>query len=108
MANPKIKNAQAVAPQVYDETNDNYSPVSSSSPLPVSVAGSTSAYAVRYDKASSTVEYVGKATVGSNGGDAVWQIFRMTTTSGDITIEYADGDALFDNEWDSRASLSYS
>jgi len=65
--------------------------------------------AVRLDVASSTVSYVGKAPVGATVGAASWKIFRMTTaTDGDLTIEYADGNANFDNVWNDRASLSYS
>jgi len=64
--------------------------------------------AVRLDVVSSTVTYVGKAVVGASTAAAVWKVFRMTTASdGDLTIEYADGDADFDNVWDNRAGLSY-
>jgi hypothetical protein len=64
--------------------------------------------AVRLDVASSTVTYVGKAVVGASTAAASWKVFRMTTASdGDLTIEYADGDADFDNVWDNRAGLSY-
>ncbi len=55
------------------------------------------------------VAYVGKATVGAVTNAAVWKVFKMTTEGdGDLKIEYADGDAAFDNVWDNRASLSYS
>lgn len=66
------------------------------------------ALTTRYDEASSTIAYVGLAAVGSVSGSAVWRIKRVTTSSGDVTVEYADGNALFDNVWDQRASLAYS
>ena len=65
-------------------------------------------YATRLDEASATVTYVGKALPGTASSAALWQIFRMTESSGDLTIEYADGDDNFDNVYDSRAGLSYS
>ena len=65
--------------------------------------------AVKVDAASSTVTYVGKASVGAVAGAASWKIFRMTSdTDGDLVIEYADGNANFDNVWNDRASLTYS
>ena len=59
---------------------------------------------------SNRLEYLGFAKVGSAEGDAVWQIREFTYDgSGNNTeINYADGDALFDNVWTDRASLSYS
>ena len=65
--------------------------------------------AIRLDVASAAVTSVGKATVGAVTNAAVWKVFKMTTEGdGDLKIEYADGDAAFDNVWDNRASLSYS
>lgn len=63
------------------------------------------------DTASSTVYYCAQAVVGSLESAAVWQIQRITfPTVGedDTTIEWADGDAKFDNVWDDRLTLSYS
>jgi hypothetical protein len=65
--------------------------------------------AIRMDVVSSTVTYVGKASVSTVSNAASWKIFRMTSdTDGDLIIEYADGNANFDNVWDDRAALSYS
>lgn len=61
--------------------------------------------AIRLDDGA-TYLYVGKAAVGTLNGDSVWQIQRITQA--DTTVEWADGDADFDNVWDNRASLSYS
>jgi hypothetical protein len=71
--------------------------------VPVKVAG-----AVRLDDAGSGVTYVGNAPAGSATSAAVWQIKKIVELNGDITITWADGDALFDNVYDNRASLSYS
>ena len=82
--------------------------------------------AVRVDVVSGTVTYVGKAAVGTAVSAASWKIFRMTADNGnnggnggghnwgagdgdgDLVIEYADGNANFDNVWNDRAYLSYS
>jgi hypothetical protein len=64
--------------------------------------------AIRLDEASTTITYVGEAKVGTTEASAKWRIFRLTDSSGDLTIEYADGDDKFDNVWANRASLSYS
>lgn len=65
--------------------------------------------AVRYDQVSDTVAYVGKAVAGTAGSSALWQIKKLTLGSdGDVTVEFADGNADFDNIWDNRISLIYS
>lgn len=56
----------------------------------------------------STITYIGKAIAGSSLASAVWQIKRMTDTSGDLSIEFADGDTNFNNIWNSREALTYS
>lgn len=62
-----------------------------------------------YEVASATVSYYGKAVVGTAKGSALWQIQRHTSTAeGNLSIEWADGEAEYDNIWDNRASLSYS
>ena len=58
------------------------------------------------DITSSDYIYFGKAEVGSDTSDAVWQVKKFTIATGIFT--HADGDALFDNIWDNRASLTYS
>lgn len=107
MAVPKRKNVDSVAPHYYDETNDNYVPASSSTPVPITVISGTD-YAIRLDEASTTITYIGEAAAGSSSASAVWKVKRLTDSSGDITIEFADGNANYDNVWDNRASLSYS
>ena len=73
---------------------------------PVDVASPT--YATRLDEASASISYLGKAVTGTATNSLAWQVQRITI-SGELTIvEFADGDALFNNSWDNRASLTYS
>lgn len=65
---------------------------------------SSASYALRYDEGA-TYTYIGNAVPGSADAAAVWQIKRLTNA--DNTIIWADGDALADNIWDNRASLTY-
>ena len=51
--------------------------------------------------------YVGKATIGSATSSAVWQIFKILDTGGNLAITWADSNDSFDNIWDNRASLTY-
>lgn len=57
--------------------------------------------------------YYGEAVPGQQTNQASWRIQRITvTTDGggndDVEVEWADGDANFDNIWDNRLGLSYS
>jgi len=74
------------------------------------VANELKTYAIQYavNSGDSTITYVGKAAAGSSLASAVWQIKRITDTSGNLSIQFADGDSNFDNVWDNRESLSYS
>lgn len=67
-------------------------------------------YAIQYavNSGDSTITYVGKAVAGSSLASAVWQIKQITDTSGDLSIQFADGDSNFNNVWNNRESLSYS
>lgn len=66
--------------------------------------------AMRFDEASATVWYWGFAELETASPSMpVWQIRRITVGPGaNLVVAYADGDAEFDNVWNSRASLSYS
>jgi hypothetical protein len=75
--------------------------------LYVDTSGPTSATKTLVDEQSSALTYVGKAAQGSATSAAVWQVFRVTVAGTITTIEYA-GTGLFDQIWDSRASLIYS
>lgn len=64
-------------------------------------------YALKLDDTTTAnVTYVGKAVPGSSGASAVWQVKRIDESSG-MVITWADGNALFDNSWDNRVSLTY-
>jgi len=73
----------------------------------VDTSGVSSVTKTLVDEQSSALTYVGKAAQGSATSAAVWQIFRVTVAGTITTIEYA-GTGLFDQIWDSRASLIYS
>jgi len=60
------------------------------------------------DEASASVTYVGEAAVGTSPSASLWRIKRLTQNSSVLTIEWADGDGNLNNNWDNRASLSYS
>ena len=60
------------------------------------------------DEATADITYVGIAKLGTATSDAKWQIRRIQKIVTVTSIQYADGDRRFNNEWDNRASLSYS
>lgn len=66
------------------------------------------AYSKRYDQVDATTAYLGNAVVGASESSSVWQIQRLTFSGENVTVQYADGNASFDNNWSNRASLSYS
>lgn len=66
------------------------------------------ACSVQFDNAGSGVYYLGYSGPGVGTDAASWQIQRVTSSGGDVVVEYADGDSLFDNVYDDRAGLSYS
>jgi len=60
------------------------------------------------DTSTPTTTYIGKAQIGSATSAAVWQIASLNTSSGLIKT-WADGDSLFNNVWDNRATtITYS
>lgn len=76
---------------------------------PVEVTdGSSSDYVVKIDEVSASVTYIGRAAIGSAEAAAVWQIQKLDKVTTVLTIGWADGDTLFNNIWNNRASLSYS
>jgi hypothetical protein len=60
------------------------------------------------DKTSTTVIYIGKASIGSNTSAASWQITKIDLSTSVISFLWADGNTNFDNVWDNRSSLTYS
>jgi len=65
------------------------------------------AYREAIDSVTSTIQYIGLATIGTLDSAASWQIQRNDFTSGSIGT-WADGNENFDNIWDNRESLTYS
>jgi len=61
---------------------------------------------VAYDK-DGVVEYFGFALPGTALTDSKWKILRITTTGTDWVLDWADGDASYDNKWSSRTTLTY-
>lgn len=59
------------------------------------------------DKTANNKEYFGWAKIGSATSAAVWKIMRITYTGNDFVIEWCDGDFLYNNVFDNRASLTY-
>lgn len=51
--------------------------------------------------------YVGYAVAGTLSSASAWQIRRVVSVNDEYIEEFADGDLLFDNVWNNRASLSY-
>lgn len=68
----------------------------------------TDEVAVKIDETLSGTTYVGSAPLGSATASAVWQIKKIVESAGITTITWADGNSVFDNIWDNRASLTYS
>lgn len=63
--------------------------------------------ASRVDDQTSVI-YIGVAPMNSLSSDAVWSIKRLSISGSLYLIEWANGNDLNTNVWDSRASLSYS
>lgn len=77
----------------------------------MSVSGVTAfdtIYSIRVDDASTTVTYVGEASLGASESAAMWRIKKLETIGTVFKITWADGNQSFDNVWIDRASLSYS
>lgn len=76
----------------------------------MSVSGVTSVdtiYSVRVDDVSSTVTYVGEASLGASESAPLWRIKKLETVGSVFKITWADGNQSFDNVWDNRTVLTY-
>jgi len=60
---------------------------------------------LRFDEVSSTVMYLGEASIGSLESEAKWKIKKIEITGELVSIKYASGN--FDKIWNDRASLIY-
>jgi hypothetical protein len=72
------------------------------------ISVSEASYKTAIDEASASVTYVGRAVAGTATSAASWQVSKFTLTGAVLVQETADGDFLFNNIWDNRASLTYS
>lgn len=71
------------------------------------VATTAPVYKMMVDNTTTAnVTYVGKALVGADTSDELWQIKKVDTTSG-VAVTFA-GNGAFTQIWDDRVSLSYS
>lgn len=59
------------------------------------------------DVASSSVTYYGYTQSISDQNKSVWKIRKDTLTGNVTSVQYADGDANYDNAWSGRTSLTY-
>lgn len=66
-------------------------------------------YAIRLveDTINSLVTYIGKAAPGTPTSSSLWQIRRLDESVSPAIVTWADGDAAFDNVFDSRELLTY-
>ena len=63
---------------------------------------------IRIDEASSTLYYIGYAqNVGQDTSLERWKIKKIEQVGTVWEIKWADGEELYDNIWDNRASLNY-
>lgn len=73
-----------------------------------SIATRAQALALKLDDTTTAnVTYIGEAVPGTSAATAAWRIKRLDETTG-LVIQWADGNGNFDNNWNNRASLSYS
>lgn len=86
---------------VFDEESETTRTVT------VSTLMSTATQQVLCDEASATIAYIGKAAAGVSTATAGWQIRRVHPTDPNAPVLWADGDQLYNNVWDNRASLTY-
>lgn len=88
--------------------NDNF--VEQIPPRNVKVMGDYDVFVTRVDDVSTTsVTYVGKASMGASPSSAVWQIMKIDESGSPVTtvITWADSNANFDNIWDNRTSITF-
>ena len=65
-------------------------------------------FSIRIDTPSASLTYIGEAPAGSLDSGAVWRIRKLETVGAVLSVSWADGDLLFDNVWNDRATLFYS
>lgn len=66
-------------------------------------------YAKKVDFIGDNVIISGKAAVGTQTSQSIWQLSKTEFgVDDDVTVTWADGDAAFDNVWDNRLTYTYS
>lgn len=76
---------------------------------PGAATGEEMPYAERTDFVGEDVIYRGYADPGVLDSESLWRIKKLVIwVDGDVTTLWADGTALFDKVWNSRASYTYS
>jgi len=63
---------------------------------------------VKIDEPDSITTYIGSAAPGTATSVSSWQIKKISINGDITTIQFADGNKNYDNEYDERAALSYS
>ena len=59
------------------------------------------------DKTANNKEYFGWAKPNTATSAASWKIMRITYTGNDFVLDWCDGNQLYDNSWDLRATNTY-
>lgn len=75
-------------------------------PQDVAITTTSLAINLQVDSGDANVTYVGKAAIGTATSAASWQVMKIDENTGTV-ITWADSNALFDNVFDNRESLSY-
>ena len=111
VAQEAADNAQAAAGNAQDAADDAQAAADTAqADIDALEAELLAVYETRVDVVAGPPEiiYVGTAVPGSVDSDPVWRVVRYTVqTDGDVSSEYADGDADFDNVWNDHLTLTY-
>jgi len=76
---------------------------------PAGISEDQMVYSKRIDFVGDTIIYRGEALPGASTSSASWRVRRITLQpDGDLTEEWADGSADFNQVWDDHLTFSYS
>jgi len=104
-----VETTPAVTQVVVDDASATVVEVFSAGPQTFILPEEAEMYAKRVDFISDTLLYRGEAAPGSVESAAVWRIRRIAfAADDDVTEEWANGSADFNQVWDDRLGLSYS
>lgn len=76
-------------------------------PIGATLASDVNNWTIKDTNVAGVVYYGYTLNLGASTASAVWRIRKETTTTNVTTVTYADGDGLYDNVWNNRASLNY-